>query len=240
MSFQPLPCSTSDGSVAVECCPTYLTGFCLEDGTSIAIVLEEEVQTGWVNLQTGAFTFGAPPAGTIACVGGSPSALDCSTDSITVCSPASGVFEVGLDEASLASLETVTVIQGTSPWVVSGTSDWVVSHAPASGVQASASKAAVVGSRHVATSISFSVITTTTAPTTMTLTVTLRDGATGVGGVLMSWRVRVSAAMTDQNVAQVTLGSLNIIGTENTAMTLEFDVGDINTLEDVNLTGHTV
>lgn len=126
------------------------------------------------------------------------------------------------------------------PIVAASPEDWAVSHAPVSGAQATASKAPVVGFRHVATAISFSVITTTTAPTTATLTVTLRDGASGAGTVLMVWRVRVSAAMTDINVAQVTLGGLNVYGSVNTAMTLEFDAGDINTLEDVSLTGHTV
>lgn len=130
---------------------------------------------------------------------------------------------------------------GACPEVVATRpNDWAVSHAPAAAVQATASKAAEVGLRHVATAISFSVITTTTAPTTATLTVTLRDGATGAGTVLMVWRVRVSAAMTDINVAQVTLGGLNVAGSVNTAMTLEFDAGDINTLEDVSLTGYTV
>lgn len=173
-------------------------------------------------------------------------ALNCETDSVTVCPPASGIFEVGLDAPSLAALETVTVLQGTIPWEVSGTftttspDEWAINHAPASAATATATRPPVVGQRHHATAISFSVITTTTAPTVATLTVTLRDGASGAGTVLMVWRVRVSAAMTDQNVAQVTLGGLNVVGSVNTAMTLEFDVGTLNTLEDVSLTGYTV
>lgn len=118
--------------------------------------------------------------------------------------------------------------------------DWAVSDAPTAGVRATASKTAVAGSRHIATAISFSVITTTTAPTVATLTISLRDGASDTGTVFMVWRVRVSAAMTDQNVAQVVLSGLNVVGTDNTAMTLEFDAGDINTLEDVSLTGYSV
>lgn len=143
-------------------------------------------------------------------------ALNCETDSVTVCPPVSGGFEV------------------TSP------DEWAINDAPAAAVAASASRAPVIGQSHHATAISFSVITTTTAPTTATLTVTLRDGASGAGTVLMVWRVRVSAAMTDQNVAQVVLGGLNVVGSINTAMTLEFDVGTLNTLEDVSLTGYTV
>lgn len=56
----------------------------------------------------------------------------------------------------------------------------------------------------------------------------------------MTWRVRVQAGMTDTNVAQVSLHGLNIYGSDNTAMTLEFDAGDLNTLEDVSLVGYTV
>lgn len=171
-------------------------------------------------------------------------ALNCETDSVTVCPPVSGGFEVGLDAASLAALETVTVLQGTSPWEISGIfadpDNWAINHAPDTDVRATASRAPVVGQKHHATAISFSVITTTTAPTVATLTVTLRDGASGAGTVLMVWRVRVSAAMTDSNVAQVVLGGLNVVGSVNTAMTLEFDVGTLNALEDVSLTGYTV
>lgn len=179
-------------------------------------------------------------------------ALNCATDSVTVCPPASGGFEVdqgtspwvtSLDVATLTALETVTVNQGTTPWEVSGTfanpEGWAVTHAPVSGARATISKAAEVGLRHVAVAISFNVITETTAPTTTTLTVTLRDGASGAGVVLLTWRVRVSAAMTDTNVASIQLHGLNIYGSPNTAMTLEFDIGNLNTLEDVSLTGYT-
>lgn len=181
-------------------------------------------------------------------------ALNCATDSVTVCPPVSGGFDVtqgtspwvtSLDAATLAALETITVLQGTNPWEVSGTftsaspEGWAITDAPASGVRATVSRPAEVGLRHVATALSFDVITTTTAPTTTTLTVTLRDGASGAGVVLMTWRIRVSAAMTDTNVSSIQLHGLNIFGTANTAMTLEFDVGNLNTLESVSLSGYT-
>lgn len=59
---------------------------------------------------------------------------------------------------------------------------WAITDAPISGARATVSKAAEVGARHVATAIAFNVITTTTAPTTATLTITLRDGASDGGG----------------------------------------------------------
>lgn len=50
--------------------------------------------------------------------------LNCSTDSIEICndagSPISVAGTVALDAPTLAALETITVLQGTSPWVVSG------------------------------------------------------------------------------------------------------------------------
>lgn len=51
--------------------------------------------------------------------------LNCATDSVEICNdsgnpiPVSGTVELGA--TTLAALETITVLQGTSPWVVSGT-----------------------------------------------------------------------------------------------------------------------
>jgi hypothetical protein len=55
--------------------------------------------------------------------------LNCATDSVTICSGVTPIdvivsnfpATVALDAATLAALETITVLQGTSPWVVSGT-----------------------------------------------------------------------------------------------------------------------
>ncbi|MER7477438.1 hypothetical protein ABTX60_07245 [Streptomyces sp. NPDC126510] len=52
--------------------PTTTIGLCLADGTPIAVVMTRDcagtvTRDGWVNLVTGAFAAGAPPAGTLAC-----------------------------------------------------------------------------------------------------------------------------------------------------------------------------
>lgn len=52
--------------------PMAVTGLCLADGTPIAAVVRRDYvgivsQDGWINLTTGAFTAGSPPAGTVAC-----------------------------------------------------------------------------------------------------------------------------------------------------------------------------
>lgn len=104
------------------CCEVTFTGFCLADGTPIGLVIQEDEQKGWFNFLTAIFTPGPPPSGTGPCPVTTAVTvdLDCATDSITVCPPVSGVFDVKLDAPTLAALETVTVLQGTSPWVVSG------------------------------------------------------------------------------------------------------------------------
>jgi hypothetical protein len=52
--------------------PIATTGLCLPDGTPLAVIIERDcsgttTQTGWLNLSTGAYTTGVPPAGAVAC-----------------------------------------------------------------------------------------------------------------------------------------------------------------------------
>lgn len=78
------------------CCSVTLTGFCLNDGTPIGIVVRDGTQTDWINFTTGITTLGPPPAGTKTCpetVEIGP--LNCATDSITICPPASGILVSG-------------------------------------------------------------------------------------------------------------------------------------------------
>lgn len=70
-----------------QCCPNHFLGFCLENGTPIILVIEGNIQTGWININTGVFTLGAPPVGTVMCDGSTDRFLDCDTDSITICQP---------------------------------------------------------------------------------------------------------------------------------------------------------
>lgn len=104
------------------CCPHTLTGFCLPDDTPIAIIVLNGVQTKWLNLLTGVGTNGAPPVGTAACGGAIQAPLTCETDSVTVCTdnPLDVQGTVALDAPTLAALEIITCLQGTSPWIVGG------------------------------------------------------------------------------------------------------------------------
>lgn len=68
---------TADGFTIVPCAevcdPVTMTGLCLADGTPIGVVARRDCDTGvltqdgWINLLTGAFTAGPPPAGAMSC-----------------------------------------------------------------------------------------------------------------------------------------------------------------------------
>lgn len=113
---------------------------------------------------------------------------------------------------------------------------WIVSHAPGIGTQATASKAAgAAGVKHVATALSFG-LSAKAAIGASTVTVNLRDGATGAGTVLASWTFDLPAAIVAP--ITVTLPLPQIKGSAATAMTLEFAAALANLLQFVNLTGY--
>ncbi|MFF1468051.1 hypothetical protein [Streptomyces mirabilis] len=69
-------CSGDDGGGGTLCpeqgTPAATLGLCLADGTPIAVVVTRDcngvvTQDGWINLTTGTFSAGAPPAGAAAC-----------------------------------------------------------------------------------------------------------------------------------------------------------------------------
>jgi len=116
---------------------------------------------------------------------------------------------------------------------------WTVVSNPAVSTQATASKAAGgAGVRHVADCVTFSG-GSTTAPALTQLMVNLRDGATGAGSVLWNSTTIVTAAV-GQNVLPFTACGLGLIGSANTAMTLEFSALLTNLFENVVLTGYDV
>lgn len=95
---------------------------------------------------------------------------------------------------------------------------WVANGEPAAGAKASASRAAAAGLRHICRGISFTLASTNGGSAEGPLLVRLRDGASGAGTVLASWAV--SALVGDSR--QVTITGLSLVGSVNTAMTLEF------------------
>lgn len=115
---------------------------------------------------------------------------------------------------------------------------WVASSSPAAATQASASRAAgAAGVRHVCTAISITVNGDTAAPAAQVLTFNLRDGASGAGPVLATWKVGVEAVAG--KTVTINLSGLNIPGSAATAMTLEGSAAPgASTFESCTLAGY--
>ena len=106
---------------------------------------------------------------------------------------------------------------------------------PAAATQATVTQAAGgVGVRHVCRSISATLATAGTAQSAA-VQLNLRDGATGAGTVLWSKQV----VLPSNSVWEVNLTGLNVVGSANTAMTLEFGAaGAAGSYQSVGLTGY--
>ena len=122
----------------------------------------------------------------------------------------------------------------TRPW---GAGDWTQVHTPAANTRATTTRSAgASGVRHVATGFTVTLAAGTTAPAAVTLTVELRDGASGAGTIL--WQSRLNLGATTGVTNSITVTNLNLRGTAATAMTLEFSAaGGANTFESVSLQG---
>lgn len=115
---------------------------------------------------------------------------------------------------------------------------WSIHNTGAAATAATASKAAgAAGVKHVALRAILS-LATIAATAQTPLTCNLRDGATGAGTVLASWTVAAlgtTFALVDTGVG----GALNLVGTDATAMTIEFAANNVaNSVSDVTLIGY--
>ena len=109
---------------------------------------------------------------------------------------------------------------------------------PATTVQATITKAAGgSGVKHVATAITASYAGGASAISAAApMVVNLRDGTTGAGTILWSTQMNVAAAAAASQIVHIT--GLLIVGTANTAMTLEFLAGGgTNSYQMVSLQG---
>lgn len=113
-------------------------------------------------------------------------------------------------------------------------STWSVIDTDAGATQATASRAAGGGTvRHVATGVTICRGDTSAAAPAL---IHLRDGATGAGTILRSWVIGVAAGLSQ--CLDVT--GLNMTGSANTAMTLEFAAaGAATSTSTVTLTGYS-
>jgi hypothetical protein len=125
------------------------------------------------------------------------------------------------------------------PSVVRGAPHWTLTNDPAVNTAATVSKAAGTGGAvHVADCATATLVANTTAPAAIVVTAVIRDGATGAGTILWSADMALTAT-AGVTATPVQLCGLNINGTANTAMTIEFTAaGGANTFETVGLTGY--
>lgn len=129
--------------------------------------------------------------------------------------------------------------QITRPW---GADTWSQGHAPGGGnTQATTTKAAGgAGRRHICTGIVATLAAGATAPAAAVVSLFLRDGASGSGTVIGAAFMSVPA-VAGQGSSAIVMTGLNIRGSVNTAMCLEFGAAaGANTFEGVWLMGVTV
>ncbi|OLE23436.1 MAG: hypothetical protein AUG49_15995 [Catenulispora sp. 13_1_20CM_3_70_7] len=137
-------------------------------------------------------------------------------------------------EASAAALAAQS---GLGAALAAAPGYWTVTNGPAAGTAASASKGTgAAGVRHIGTNLSFGFSASTALAGIATVTVNLRDGATGAGTVLKSWQFTLPAATVAP--VHVELAGLSEVGTAATAMTLEFAAGVANLMTYANLGGY--
>jgi len=131
-----------------------------------------------------------------------------------------------------ATNNTATTLVGVA--YTTPASTWSVIDTDVGATQSTASRAAGGGTvRHVATGITICRGDTVAAAPAL---VHLRDGATGAGTILRSWVIAVGAGLSQcENVT-----GLNMTGSANTAMTLEFAAaGAATSTSTVTLTGYS-
>lgn len=117
--------------------------------------------------------------------------------------------------ARAAAASVLSAFSSTGAALVSSPGEWAIQHTPAAATQATISRAAGgAGVRHVCRSITCSVAAVNAQGQ---IIVNLRDGATGAGTILWSAQFILAAGTSDR----ITLTGLNIVGSANTAMTLE-------------------
>lgn len=135
---------------------------------------------------------------------------------------------------AMASAANLALQSGAGAAIKAKPGEWAINSAPAANTTATVSKAAVAGKRHVCKgfSVSINAVAAIAAP----ITVVLRDGASGAGTILWQDKLMAPAGTT----ARIDRNDLNIIGSINTAMTIEFSAAPGATnFEVVNMNGYT-
>lgn len=120
-----------------------------------------------------------------------------------------------------------------NPVIAAAPAGWRILHAPVANTQATITLAAGgAGIRHIATALVANICSF--AAETSPLSIVVRDGAAGAGTII--FQARVSSAIL------VAVSGLTLLGTANTAMTIEFTTAPTNALnfETVWMQGYSV
>lgn len=114
---------------------------------------------------------------------------------------------------------------------------WSQHHVPAANTQATATQAlAGKNARNVCTWLTVTLAGGAVAPAAVNVSVSLIDGASG--GTTFLWRKTMSLAAVAGQENTFGLSGLWLVGSQNTAMTLEFSAaGGANTFESVSFGG---
>lgn len=129
------------------------------------------------------------------------------------------------------------VPQHVSPMVPSV---WSVTHAPSANTVATVTQASPgAGLKNVVTGLTVILAAGASAPSAITVTAHLRDGASGVGTPKKSWAMSIPAVAGSMN--GVVRNQMWIEMTAATQTTLEFSVaGGSNTVESVEMDGGVI
>lgn len=121
---------------------------------------------------------------------------------------------------------------------VSPNFQWTQTSQPAAGSQATATKGAAAGIRHVCAGFIVSVVATTALAGGESAVVNLRDSTTGAGTILLTFSIGLPGTAAIGQTEKVTISGLAIHGTVGNAMTLEFAAGMANAVQSVTLIGY--
>jgi hypothetical protein len=139
------------------------------------------------------------------------------------------------DRARSASAAILAAFSAVGAQLAVGPGNWSQASVPGAAALATSTRAAGgAGVRHVCTSISTTFSTGATAQAAQ-LSLILRDGASGAGPQLWA----KSMILPANAIWNVDISGLNIVGSANAAMTLEFTgAGVAGSFESVALTGY--
>jgi hypothetical protein len=141
------------------------------------------------------------------------------------------------DRQRSASAANLAAQSGLGAALTALPGQWVASSNPGAGTAASASRAAGgAGVRHVCTGGIIVLSATTALAGITTVTFNFRDGASGAGTILFTVQVTLPAAVVP--AFSIPLPPLNLVGSANTAMTLEGSAAVGNLMESATLFGY--